>query len=242
MNHIISIYGNLCNNTMKQFIYILLFFSSTCSAQFIDNKLIILFSYKNNLMLGNSFINDKGFVFPSLYANMNNSNSFSIKGLYKYKRNISIGAGLDINSYYNWNLNGYDDYLNSHVNSIEFYPVFQINSSYKTAGLLNRLKLFVQIGPNFGYSFLTLQKSLFDIQSDSLKISGPLNSRDFLWGFEFSGGFEFILSNNIGFFSEFGSKNYWVNSKLFNDTKFAYSFIEVGLYIRLKHDHHLYYY
>lgn len=232
-------------NMKKQLITILIFFIYNCSfinAQLIDNNLNFYFGYRNNSILGGKFTNENGFISPSLYSNMDKSNSYSIKGIYKYKNKLSLGLGIEFNTINNWNLKNYDNYNNSKVNNFSINPIIQMHTSNHERGIFNRLKLYIQISPIIGISSLTLNNPYLEFQSNTIPyINIPSSSTDLFGGFEFSGGFEFILTSGIGIFCNYGYKNCWIRSDFYNDKRFSNTFIEGGLFLRLNKNKHFYY-
>jgi hypothetical protein len=230
-------------NLHYKIIFILLILDlNSANAQLIDNNLNIYLGYSNNFMLGSGITNENGFIAPSLYSNMHKSNSYSIKGIFKYKKNLSLGLGFNINSMNNWNMVDYDNYNNSKIFSISFTPLIQLHLPNTNRGLLNRLKIFIEFDPVIGFSNLSLEQPLFDIQSNSgSNIKAPDKGTDFFAGFEFAGGFEFKICNAIGIFGDYGYKNCWTSSKFFNDKRFSNTFVEYGLYLRFYKNKRFYY-
>lgn len=228
------------NKAVTFSIFSVLFFIPV-RAQIIDNDLDFNIGAGVGKFGGSSIINDNGFVAPSLYDNFKNLYLASLKGILMKKRFLDLGASLNIAAASGWEKESYTDYSNSRILIFGLNPLVRIHNPTKDYGLLNRLKFFVETGPEIGFSKLSLSTPLFDIQSNDNPVSQPDGSSDLFYGLKSSVGIEALVNQTLGAYIRYSYGYFSVSSKLYADTRFSDQNIEAGVVFKLKKDKRFFY-
>jgi hypothetical protein len=205
-------------------------------AQSIDNKINLYFGYSFGGFLGKEIIKEGNFISPALYPNYKHLEGFSFKVLDKINPYLSLGLDFANSSSSMWESQEYNDYLNSKIQLYSLCPTIQLHNKFKKTGVLNRIKLFIDIAPTVGLSKLTLINPLFDIQSRDKAISQPKNSLDPFYGVKGNIGLGLAIRQAIGLYVIYSLNHNWITSKLYNDNHFSSSLLGFGAVIRFKKD------
>lgn len=181
-------------------------------------------------------VTEGNFISPSLFSNYNALNGFSAKGVLKINELYSLGLGYNHTWASAWELSGYTDYSNSSFIQNSLSPTIQFHSKFSKNGIFNNLKLFAEIAPVFGVSRLSLQNSIFEINSGSDSISVPLVSDFISIGLKAGAGLEISFNQVFGVFISYTYLATLSESAFFNEKHYSCSFFELGFLIRLKKD------
>jgi hypothetical protein len=224
---------------------VLLFFTifafNICQGQILDNKVRIYYNYTIGGFNGKEMLTDGNFTAPSLFANCLNLTGFSFKGLIKTGPVISMGVAIERLKASGWELLDNADYSNSSVSLYSLSPVIQIHNKFKEPGFSNRFKIYAEVAPVAGYSKLTLTNPLFDIRSNEYNVSTPLNSSDFFLGIKGAIGVEFAINQVAGICCSYSLSYNRISSKLYSDTHFSASQVQVGAFVKLIKDKRFFY-
>jgi hypothetical protein len=216
-------------------------YSLKCEGQLIDNKITICGEYVTGSFAGKEIINDRNFIYPSLFGNLKNINGNSFKILYKISPFLSLGGNIMILHASMGDFSGPREYWGSKINFQSFAPGVHSHTRFSNTGFFNRGNLFIDIAPVIGISKLVLQNPLFDIQSNGISVASPLTSRDFYYGALTNLGLEFAISHSFGIIMDYSLQYYRANSRLFADDHFLISQTSFGIFLRLKKDKHFLY-
>ncbi len=210
-------------------------------SQIINNKIDLCASFGVGKFGGSSILNDNGFVAPALYANYKHFYQASLEGIFMKKRFFDLGASLNIASASGWKTESYTDYANSRILMFGLNPLVRIHNPAKDYGLLNRIKLFIETGPEIGFSKLSLANPLFDIHGSDNPVSQPEGSNDLFYGLKSSAGIEVSWNQALGAFIRYSYGYFSVSSKLYSDTSFSDQNIEAGVVLKLKKNKRFFY-
>ena len=210
------------------------------NAQFIKNDLNLSFSFKTGSFQGKGLLNDNNFITPSMFSNMRSLQGLSLKGMYSLNY-FNVGMNFSALNAENWSYLDNSKYIGSQVDIYTINPTIQIHNKFVETGVLNRIRVFFEIAPTFGFSNLTLVNPIFEIQSKSGIVSSPMKSTDLFFGFNGSAGFEFSISRIVGVFFSYSFQHNWVRSDLFQDKNFSSTLLDLGLFIKLKKDKRYFY-
>ncbi len=210
-------------------------------SQIIDNKIDLCAGFGVGKFRGSSIINDNGFVAPSLYANFKNLYPASLKGILMKKRFFDLGASLNIAAASGWETESYTDYSNSRILIFGLNPLVRIHNPAKDYGLLNRVKFFIETGPEIGFSKLSLANPLFDIHGNDNPVSQPDGSNDLFYGLKSSAGIEVSVNQTLGTYIRYSYGYFSVSSKLYADTSFSDQNIEAGVVFKLRKNKRFFY-
>lgn len=222
-------------------IFILCYSGCVARAQIIDNKIDLTLGAGIGKFVGTSIINDNGFIAPSLYANYKNLYPASLKGIFIKKRFFDLGSSLNIASASGWETESYTDYADSRILMFGLNPLIRIHNPAKDYGLLNRVKFFIETGPEIGFSKLSLANPLFDIHDNDALVSQPEGSNDLFYGLKSSAGIEVSLNQSLGAFIRYSYGYFLVSSKLYSDARFSDQNIEAGIVLKLKKNKRFFY-
>lgn len=217
--------------------------SNNIEAQVFANKLNIYLSGGLNKTIGNTEINDNNFITPALLNNYKTGTNYNLKGTYKLYPFFSVGMQLKQTNFTEWE-NSKDStlYKNSNSKITTFAPVIKVQTPYKESGFFNRFALYAELKPTLGNIKLELDKPINSIiNSSGNEIEPILSSTDFIYGVGASVGVEMNISNRIGLFSDFSIDFHKVDAELFNEKKFLYTSINLGVIIKLFTEKSFYY-
>lgn len=198
----------------------------SASSQLLEDNSNLYIQYQKPHFLGGNTFNNHSVVAPSFYTNFSEANSISIKNIYKFKPNISIGASANYLSANDWNYNNYSTYKYSKAQLITISPLIQYHTRFQENGFFYRLKIFGELAPVFGVSFAELNGSkVFEI-SPAIK---SLKSNDIIYGIKTLGGLEYSLTNGLGLIADVSFQPTFVNSPLYIDNKILLWNLGLGL-------------
>jgi hypothetical protein len=221
---------------MKKSLIILLFmlFQFPSHAQLISNKLDLFLSCHTNNISGNEMVSGGGFISPALFPNMDKSLGYSIRGILELTRFFDLGAGLNLNTFSDWNLSDYDYYSTAKVKTGAFGITAALHTPVMETGVLNRFKLSMYITPELGIAkFKADTLPIGIIPETNSELSEKYTSHDWMIGIDVSMGLEFRLSNDIGLFARYGYQKNKISPKLYPDDNLSFSYFEGGVFIRL---------
>jgi hypothetical protein len=226
------------NNITRNIWLILCFciFPTKSMAQILDNKINIYVEKALCTFHGERLIQEGNFSYPSLNANFNKIEGFSLKVLYKSHRNISLGIEATLLQAFDWKYSGNLDYEGARTEIKSFSPIFQFHNKFLKSNLFNRGKITIELMPIIGSSNLTLRKPLFYIQNNYNVVSSPLKSSDLFYGFKGSLGFEWALSQYLATAISYSYQHDWIRSAFYCDTQFAISQLSFGIVFKLIKD------
>lgn len=215
--------------------------TSICEAQFISNKINIYAGYGKGGFHGDKSVNENNFIYPSLYANYDKLDGISLKVLYNYKKHFSFGLTYSQMHASNWEYPDSMYYQGSEVKLQSLSADIQMHTKLAETGILNRVRLFLEISPTTGISSLSLTSPLFDIQEGNSPVDQPDGSRDKYFGVSGKLGAEVFFNQMIGVFIDYSYGYYSVSSKLYSDDQFANQIIEAGIVIKLMKNQRYFY-
>jgi hypothetical protein len=213
----------------------------TTNAQLIDNRIDLSLGVGYISFFGDRKIKEDNFISPSLYPNYSDLRELSFKVLVKQNKLYSLGLSLNSLDASGWKNSGSSLYDNSKIKQVGLSPVMQIHTKFTEIGVFNRIKIFLEIAPTIGLSELALSNQLFDIQDQNGSVPQPMDSRDLFYGIKSNVGFELSLTRAFGLYFSYSIQQNWVKSKLYNDSKFSYSNLGLGLVVRLEKNKRFYY-
>jgi len=215
--------------------------SLDCEAQVIDNKVNIYAEYIIGIFHGKELIEEKNFIYPSLYNNLKDIDGISLKWLYKNHQHISLGINVILLQASNWEYTGHSEYHGSKIKMQSISPTIQFHSKFSETNIFNRGRVFIEIGPTVGLSKLTLSNPLFDIQNEKDAVSIPMKSNDIFYGLTGNVGLEWAITQLIGIYITYSLQFNWVTSKLYNDNQFTSSQLGIGIIMKFKKDKRYFY-
>lgn len=213
----------------------------TCKAQKLDNHINIYAEYVTGIPHGKELIEEKNFIYPSLYNNMNNVDGMSLKVLYKNHPYISWGMAMTLLKASNWKYKDRLDFQGSTIGMQSISPVIQFHNQYSGSNFINRVNSFLEIAPLVGLSNVTLCDSVFQIKSLNDPIIPPKNSHDLFFGVKTSIGLEWSITQSVGLVFSYSLQYNWIKSILYNEKQFTGSQLNLGIILKLKKDKHFFY-
>ena len=220
--------------------YILLFFTfcflNSSFAQLAEKNLNIYGSYNTGQFLGKDMSDGNSFIFPNLYSNMSELNGYSLKATFKLFSFFSFGLEVGEMTGNNWSLENSDLYKESNVKLQSVSPVFQIHSQFNETGIFNRLIIYGEVAPVFGQSKLHLKLPVFEIRDENGSEIKFMESTDNYFGMKVGTGVYFAFSKAVGFNLSYSIQQSFISSALYNEEKFLFGQLSIGLYFRLFYD------
>ncbi len=215
----------------------LYFHFSSSKAQLIDNKLNI-YIYKEEFIQfnGDKLLKENNFIFPSLYSGFYSKSGYSFKILYKSFKNISWGIESEYLKASGWECGNYLEFKDAKIGITSISPVFQFHTGFSKNSFFKRGKMFLEVMPSFGYSHLTFSGQFFEVKSIKEKISAPFKSNDPFYGYKGSVGIEWSLTQHFGSSVSYAFGQSFLKSSFYCDTQFAYSQINIGLFLKIFQD------
>lgn len=215
--------------------------ASKSDAQLLNNKLNIYAGYSFGMPSGRKYIDNGSFQFPSLFSNLN-FKAISVQGLYKVNKFMSAGIRVESMKGVDWDLNSSTIYNGAEASFIFLSPVIQVHNSFQENGVLNRLKLYLNIQPIFGQASITIKNPLSGLQYEGLQIfETGLSDQPNTFGVSASGGIEFNINQKTGIYTVYSFVQHWLQSSLSMDADFELSKIEIGFYYRFLKNKRYYY-
>jgi len=212
-----------------------------CKAQKLDNRISIYAEYITGIPHGKGLIEEKNFIYPSLYNNMKNVDGVSLKVLYNNHTCISWGLAMTLIQASNWKYTDRLDFQGSKIGMQSISPVIQFHNQYSGSNFFNRVKSFLEIAPVVGLSNITLSDSLFLIKSSNNPIIPPKNSHNLFFGVKTSVGLEWSVTQSLGLVFSYSLQQNWITSILYNEKQFTGSQLNMGIILKLKKDKHFFY-
>lgn len=212
------------------------FFLKSSLAQLADKKLNIYTTYNIGKFSGKELSDKDGFIYPNLYSNMSELNGYSFKATYKIKPFFSFGFESGTMTGKNWSFENNDLYKGAEVTLKSFSPVFQIHTRPKEAGILNLIKIYGEVAPAFGQSKLQLKYPIFEISNGNIPDKSLLESTDNFFRLKGSAGVDFAFLKAAGINIDYSVQQNFVSSVLYNEKKFLYGQLSIGLYFRLLYE------
>lgn len=212
-----------------------------CKAQKLDNRINIYAEYITGIPHGKGLMEEKNFIYPSLFNNMKNINGISLKMLNKIQPYISWGLGMTFLQASNWKYADRLDFQGSTIGMQSISPIIQFHNRYSGSNFFNRTKLFLEIAPVVGLSNVTLSDSLFLIKSSNDPIIPPKNSHNLFFGVKSSVGLEWSVTQSIGLVFSYALQYNRIKSILYNENHFTGSQLNLGIILKLRRDKHFFY-
>jgi hypothetical protein len=222
-------------------IILLILLNEASNAQFVENRFNLYMSYSFGNFYGQEVLRDGSFIAPSLYSGNKSVTGINIKGLYIITPVLSIGAAVDYIVASDWQSIMYTDYIGSKTTLYSILPVIQFHNRFSEKGLFNCLTLVVEISPSFGSSELSMSQPIFDIYVGGSKVTQLMKKSDLFYGLSGSLGIEYSINQVIGLSIDYSVINSFIQSKLYSDTRFFYSQLQFGAFIKFKKDKRYYY-
>lgn len=221
-------------------ILLFIFFSMASQAQIINNKLNISLGLSAGYFQSQEIVKQGNFSSPSLFANYKQIFGYTLKCMKDYNTRLSYGLSSDLQFADVWESSEYSDFNGSSIQLISFSPIVRFKSMFREEGLFNRLQAYIELGPNFGISYLTLTNPVFDIRDNSGYLTGPMKSSDLFLGLKSNLGIDYSLNQSIGFYLYYSIDVNRVSSKLYSDQFLIRSCLNAGLLLKLKKNKYFY--
>ncbi len=214
---------------------------SPAYAQWIGNKVNLYAGYEIGNFHGPDLVTS-GFVkFPSLFSNLKELSGHSLGASYLLGDYFSLGIAFEQLTGSGWELAHQDTYYGSKVNLTSVSPSLRIHSKVEHEGLFNRIKLFAEISPVLGSARLTLPDSLYTVVMDGTVLPLPKTGSNNFRGLAGKIGFDFDITQRVGFHMDYGIHYNWIQSLLYMDQHFSFLLANIGLYLRVGKDRRYYY-
>jgi len=207
--------------------------TNTSNAQVIENKLDVHVGYVHGFLSGSSTISENGFVMPSLFGNINNSNGILLSATYKIKPILSVGLGVSSASAGNWSYLSDGTYRDSmtQLNSLSV-PV-RFHTPYSPFDLFNWLSFYGELSPVIGFSNLRLANPIMVAQTPGQGNFSPMEETSTFFGIKASVGLKAAISPRLGLFAEYSFNENSIEGLLFVDRRFGGHSLSAGIFIRL---------
>jgi hypothetical protein len=210
-------------------------------AQWIGNKLNLYAGYEIGNFHGPDLVTSGPVKFPSLFSNLKELSGYSVGGTYQLGDYFSLGIAVERLTGSGWELAHQHTYYGSKVNLTSVSPSLRIHSRVEREGLFNRIKLFAEISPVLGSARLILPDSLYAVVIDGTVLPIPKTGLNNFRGLAGKIGFDFDITQGVGFHMDYGIHYHWIQSPLYMDQHFSYLLANIGLYLRLGKERRYYY-
>lgn len=212
---------------------LVILFSNSLCAQFIDNKVDVKIAFGITFPLGNKMVNEENFITPSLFKGYDNSYFYSIEGIYNYHENYSFGVVWNKFSFTNWTNNESELFSKSSSEISSFGPMIKFHTKFKQTGMLNKFELFTTLSPYIAFIKSNLYQEALFSSEPSVGSNPILESTYSSFGGKVSLGASYSLSQNIGFNLEIGGSYTSLNSQFYNDKGIFQINVGAGIIFKL---------
>ncbi len=207
-----------------------------CLAQLIDNKLSLHIEKVIGSFQGKQLVHDGNFVYPSLFNNYNHIEGYSLDATWKMGKNISVGLSSSYLNSSEWKYSDKPVYAGSESKIIAFAPLLQLHTAFRSSGIFNRTKVYVNFMPVAGFLQLKIANPIFDLETKNGRFIPATSSSDPFYGLQGGMGIEFALNQNLGLTGSYICQKSWIKSILYNDTHLMNTQLKFGVVIKLFKD------
>jgi hypothetical protein len=210
------------------------------NAQLLENRLSIYLSFTDGNFKGDQWINQSGFIAPSLFSNFNQNQGIQLTGTYKLKPWLAPGMHLNVSRSANWLLDESFFYSNSGSDFVFIAPAVRFYSPKTSLGFFNRFSGFAELAAGAGQAGIELIRPIMTVENGS-NIQLPMTESATYWGMIARIGAKFDINHLGGLHVSYSLHRNRIDGVLFNDRTLNSSQIEVGIHIRFLENKRFYY-
>ncbi len=235
------------NNKMAKYVFLAIlclafFTASNLKAQFIENKVTLHVDLIAGSFSGESMVKDNGFMMPSLFSNYAGSYGFVIGGTYRFNTYLSAGLSMSNQWAGSWEYAKYSEYSESKNYQLFVSPLLRLHTPAKDLGLLNRVRIFLEVAPGIGISRLTLEDPLLLVIPGDAVSEDLLKESSVFYGVKATTGVKFVINPRTGLLLGYSIQTNGTNDNLlFPDKKFSANYIKLGVFFRFNEDKRFFY-
>lgn len=210
------------------------------NAQLLENRLSIYLSFTDGTFKGDQWINQSGFIAPSLFSNFNQNSGRQISGTYKIYPWLAPAMHLSISNSENWMHDQSFLYSRASSDFIFISPAIRFYSPKTSLGFFNRFSVFAELAAGAGQARIELTRPIMTVENGS-NIQLPMTESATYRGMIARIGAKFDINHLGGLHVSYSMHRNRIDGVLFNDRTLNSSQIEVGIHIRFLENKRFYY-
>jgi hypothetical protein len=196
----------------------------------ISNKVNVQASYSINAPLGRKTVVRDQYESPSLINNLQGGYSIGVGISCRWKQNIFAHCAVYNTNFEGWSYDRLERFKDAKYSLISINPQIEVTTPFREAGVLNRVSVFVRVGPAFSRHSVKFARSPYASSSSNVDLT---SSTFFAPGVTFSIGTNLAISNKVITGFSYGINHYWVSSPLFDDKTATVSSFTIHFGFRL---------
>lgn len=221
-------------------LYMLMLLCLEVNGQLFSDRSNLFAGFQTGVFAGGELFNHQGTVAPSFYSNFSHNYGYVLKQ--SVVLSPCYSAGLKVTMLYseNWQSDRYSSYKGAESKILAVLPTLEVHNKFSHYGLFNRLKLYADIAPVFGWSNTSIKSDIFYIKGN-VEVNEVFIHDHFFVGVNAGIGSEFAFTNSFGVFVDLSVQEAFFRHPFFVDNRYTLFAANFGVRINLiKHKRFIY--